>query len=249
MSWLWLWTDILDSEKIAELDDPTFRGWIMILACAKRNDAAGDLPPLKKLAYWCRRPESIVKGWLLILVDHGLIDRDDDSFSVHDWDQWQPRNPGPRPIPGGSGKAMSNADRQRRYRERQKSMRNDVTPPLHSPEENNREEERRERITLRNDNCLVMNNDVTLRYPPPPPLSSLPLDDLQQQCIDQATRLWGASNGDMIVGELLRTFSAEIVMESMDVHFEKFKQDLKPAYLRKTCEGKFRDNQRKKGSS
>jgi len=68
-------------------------------------------------------------------------------------------------------------------------------------------------------------------------------DSRQQQCVDQATRHWGASNGDVIIGELLRTFSPEIVMASMDVHFERFKNNLKPAYLRKTCEGKYRDQE------
>jgi len=239
MSWLWLWTDILDSEKIAELDDPTFRGWITLLACAKRHEAAGVLPPLKKLAYWCRRPESTVKCWVLILADHGLIDKEGDEFRVHDWEQWQPRIPGPRT----DGKAMSNAERQRAYRERQKTRRDSVTSPLHSPEDSNKEEERRVRITSRNDNCLVTDNELRNVTPPSPPLSSLPWDDRQQQCIDQATRHWGASNGDVIVGELLRTFSPEIVMASMDVHFERFKQELKPAYLRKTCEGKYRDQE------
>src|SRR5271166_1402368 len=235
MSWLWLWTDILDSEKIAELDDATIGGWILILAATKRFDENGLVPPIKKLSHWCRRPEMTVRAWVSKLLEVGLLEIQDSKTAVHDWLDWQPRSPGPRP----SGKAMSNTVRQRAWRERRKAERNGVTPPLHSPREYKRGEESIVRTPLRNE-IRNVRNSVT---PPPPPLSSLPWDDRQQQCIDQATRHWGASNGDVIVGELLRTFSPEIVMASMDVHFERFKQELKPAYLRKTCEGKYRDQE------
>ena len=44
MAWLCLWTDILDCPKLAELDDATIGGWILILAAVKRHDQAGLVP-------------------------------------------------------------------------------------------------------------------------------------------------------------------------------------------------------------
>ena len=82
---------------------------------------------------------------------------------------------------------------------------------------------------------------------PPPTFEINTFEWKKQQCIDQATRHWGASNGDVIVGELLRTFHPDIVMDAMDCCFEKFKHEFKPAYLRKCCEGKFRDHECKNG--
>ena len=238
MAWLCLWTDVLDCEKLAELDDTTFRGWILLLACAKRHDAAGALPSLKKLAYWCRYSEREVKAWLLELEDHGLLDRDGDEFSVHDWDHWQPRTPGRKP---GSEKPKTNAERQRLWRENHpRTAVTDVTPPLDSPKENNKKEERRSTLPLRNENVFVTNN-VT---PPQIDETTLIPNSIEWKifhCIKQGGEKWGASNGEAVVNDLLRTFDPDIVMEAMDQCWNRFQAELKPAYLRKCCEGKHKD--------
>ena len=56
MAWLCLWTDILDCPKLAELDDATIGGWILILAAVKRHDQAGLVPPVKRLIALVPRP-------------------------------------------------------------------------------------------------------------------------------------------------------------------------------------------------
>ncbi len=170
MAWLWLWTDILDSEKIADLDDSSFRGWVILLACAKRHESGGELPPLKKLAYWCRQKETIVRGWLSALEEAGFVEKNDGTYVMHDWDQWQARTPGRK----SGGKALSNAERQRRFREARRNAASTVTavtPPV-PPIENNRIEESIDRIPLRNERNFVTDNVTSIPTPPTPPISS-----------------------------------------------------------------------------
>ena len=68
-----------------------------------------------------------------------------------------------------------------------------------------------------------------------------------QDCIKQAGEKWGASNGEAVVNDLLRTFDPDIVMEAMDQCWNRFQAELKPAYLRKCCEGKHKDYVLKNG--
>ncbi len=246
MAWLWLWTDILDCSKLAELDDTTFRGWIMLLACAKRHDLDGCLPRLKDLAYWCRKDESAVKTWLLVLAEHQLVEREGDDFKIHDWHYWQPGRSGP--TSGVHGKAKTNAERQREYRQREREKRetderNVTEPPVTPITNNNRGEERREGITLRNDNSLVTNN-VTPNVTPSP---SPPLTPHQQECINQATEKWGASNGDMYIGEMLKVYHEDIVMECMDKYWDKHGQQFKPALFRGYCKTALNDQLTRNG--
>jgi Helix-turn-helix domain len=79
--------------------------------------------------------------------------------------------------------------------------------------------------------------------PDPPPGSRPPVwDARQQEVIDLATQRWGACNGDFIVGDLLRTYTAEIVMAAIDRHWDKVGPGLRPSLLRATCEGLFNDS-------
>ncbi len=243
MSWLWLWTDILDSEKVAELDDSSFRGWTLFLACAKRHDQEGVLPPIKKLSYWCRQTETTVRGWLSALEESEFIEKNEDTYTMHDWDHWQARTPGRKPLDQMGGKALSNAQRQRRYREAH--PRNVTLPSALPVTENNREEESRERITLRNENYSVTNNVIPSVTLPPVPISPPVWNDHQQQCIEQATTKWGASNGDIFVGELLGIFHEDVVMEAMDAYWDKNGRDFRPRLLRGFCQTAFKDKQKK----
>ena len=68
-----------------------------------------------------------------------------------------------------------------------------------------------------------------------------PWDPAQQEVIDLAGQRWGASNGDCIVGDLLRTYSAELVMEAIDRHWSKVGPALRPALLMATCRGMLAD--------
>jgi len=85
---------------------------------------------------------------------------------------------------------------------------------------------------------------------PAAPPSSLPgWDDKQRQVIDLATSRWGASNGDFIVGDLLRGYWAELVMEAIDRHFAKVGPAIKPALLMATCRGMLADGWKPEGPS
>lgn len=130
MPWLRLWTDILDSEKVADLDDSTYRGWTFILLGAKRHDKNGLLPPMKRLAYWLRRPEEVVKAWTETLVSVGLLEETPNGLCVHDWPMWQP------------DKDATGAKRQRAYRERKKSPSGLPRPETETETETEREQSR-----------------------------------------------------------------------------------------------------------
>lgn len=75
----------------------------------------------------------------------------------------------------------------------------------------------------------------------PPKSAPTSWDARQQEVIDLATVRWGASCGDSVVGDLLRTYSAEIVMAAIDSHWDRDGQRLKPAYLRAICQRLFND--------
>ena len=66
-------------------------------------------------------------------------------------------------------------------------------------------------------------------------------DSQQQEVIELATQRWGSSNGDYFVGDLLRTYSAELVMEAIDRHWDKVGPGIRPPLLRATCVGMFAD--------
>lgn len=124
MRYLKLWECILDSEKIQKLDDATFKSWIFLLVSAKRHDANGDLPELGTLAFWCRKPEKIIRKWIDLSASSGLIEWNGSCWHVHDWEFWQaPYDPTAK-------------TRMQRYRERRNSPvtdRNDtrnVTVPV-----------------------------------------------------------------------------------------------------------------------
>ncbi len=240
MQFVPLWDSILDNPKMYKLGPERLGRWIyMLLAAQKHDQCEGTLPDLETLAFWLRLPETTVQEWLEDLARSKLIDWKDKKYSVHDWSHWRCR--------GDFGAAV----RMKRMRERRKNEKDSedtsvlrnavtsrVTPPVtsHVPPEKKSKAEASKASALEESPLPLDEKSLA-------PNPGGALDTRQQQCIDQAIRHWGASNGDVIVGELLRTFSPEIVMESMDMCFEKFKQDLKPAYLRKTCEGKYRDSQ------
>ena len=71
--------------------------------------------------------------------------------------------------------------------------------------------------------------------------NSPPWDSHQKECIDLAAQRWGASNGDYHIGDLLRTYTAELVMEAMDRHFAKVGPAIRPALLIATCRGMLAD--------
>ena len=230
MPWLRFWTDILDSEKIAELDDATYRGWTLILIAAKKHDQDGLLPPLKRIAYWTRRTETEVKKWIETLKRAGLIDAGKDGPRVHDWDYWQ------------EPKDRTNARRQKEFRVRKKGSLD--SPKTESETENRgRADETVTPLPLRPRYAPVTpplrNDPVTASNAVTHPLPAQ--SEAETSLISLAAERWGASSGDAVVADLLRTFEPGIVGAAMDRHYDKHKTNLKPALLRGTCQGMVSD--------
>jgi hypothetical protein len=90
MPWFRLYDNILDNDKLAELPPQTFMWWVRMLAAASRFDwGCGSLPPLRKLAFWCRSGENEVGMAREDLAEAGLLDRDGEEYRIHDWAHWQ----------------------------------------------------------------------------------------------------------------------------------------------------------------
>jgi len=131
--WLKLWIDIFDNEKIMMLSAEDFQRWVYALVAAKKHNDNGVLPPIERLAFWWRTDIKRCQYDVETLLKRGLIDKVPGGiggvrFRMHDWEKWQ----------GSSD--TSNAERQKRYRERKRESRN-VTPITRNALEEEREEE------------------------------------------------------------------------------------------------------------
>ena len=111
--WVKLWIDILSDYKISTLSDSAFRVFIECLALAGEHgngDNEGLLPDIKQMAWRLRRQEADLIAVLDVLVIAGLVDKHNNEYKVTAFSKRQT--------------ALSNAERQKLYRERQKSNAN-----------------------------------------------------------------------------------------------------------------------------
>ena len=111
--WVKLWIDILSDYKISTLSDSAFRVFIECLALAGEHgngDNEGLLPDIKQMAWRLRRQEEDLIALLDVLVIAGLVDKHNNEYKVTAFSKRQT--------------ALSNAERQKLYRERQKSNAN-----------------------------------------------------------------------------------------------------------------------------
>lgn len=224
MPWLRLWTDILDNPDLHELSDATCWGWTLMLAAAKRNDMDGALPSIKTLAHWMRKPRNTVLGWIDELKEVGLLEERKGTVYVHGWERWQ------------SYKDWTNAERQARHKAKKKAL---SALSKEKEEKEEREGERNEKTVTSNGGNAVTTPLPPVTAPSPPPSLRSADTPEDRRAIEIATARWGASSGDSVVGDLLRTYEPGLVLEAMDQHFDKHKYNLKPALLRGACEGKF----------
>jgi len=114
--WVKLWIDILSDYKISTLSDSAFRVFIECLALAGEHgngDNEGLLPDIKQMAWRLRRQEKDLIALLDVLVIAGLVDKHNNEYKVTAFSKRQ--------------SALSNAERQKLYRERQKSNLNNNT--------------------------------------------------------------------------------------------------------------------------
>lgn len=110
--WLRLYVDLIDSEKIQTLPPEDFRLLINLWCLAKECD--GVLPSPARIAWRLRDVTGDVTVALQRLVRDGLLDEKDGVLTPHDWAEHQYEHSGSR-------------DRMRKYRERQRSEKKEVT--------------------------------------------------------------------------------------------------------------------------
>jgi hypothetical protein len=90
VSWLRLYTDILDDANIITLESRFFRTWVLSMLSVKRNHRnPGFLPEFKQWALDVKLRPDLAKQHLDVLVESGLIDRTDSGLRHHNWDNWQ----------------------------------------------------------------------------------------------------------------------------------------------------------------
>lgn len=148
-----LHTEVLNSRKIQTLPPSLAIPWINFLLLSRLN--GGVLPDIVDIAFRLHTDQATVAAWLLALKKLRLIDQQGErgDYVMHDWEDWNP------PIPAD----RTNAERQRRWREKQR--RNGVTdfspePPLE--EKTKQMKVMNERVTpLRNETVTPLRNAVT----------------------------------------------------------------------------------------
>jgi len=114
--WLRIDEDCIHNPKILKLPEALRWQWVALLCIASKND--GVLPPIDDIALCLRVPEAKAAEFITKLVKARLIDRDGDVFVPHNWNKRQFKTDGSDPT---------NAQRQKRYRERHRNDSNGVT--------------------------------------------------------------------------------------------------------------------------
>lgn len=124
MSWLRLYTDILNDPKVQRLEPALFKAWINLLCLAKEHD--GKLPSIPDIAFALREQEETVAMWLGALMTKGLIDQTEENLEPHNWNSRQ-------------FKSDASAERTQKWREKKRDVSTDkpcdnvvtsqVTPP------------------------------------------------------------------------------------------------------------------------
>lgn len=83
--WFKMWIGSTRHEKVAQLDDRTFRAWVELLDGAAQQTVRGRYASVRAAAAVIRRPVGVINR----LVAVGLIDERDDGIWMHDWQDWQ----------------------------------------------------------------------------------------------------------------------------------------------------------------
>lgn len=120
--WFRFYTGVVDDPKAQMLSPEMFKHWVNVLCIAAQHD--GELPTIAVTAFTLRLAEPKAAGILAKLHAAGLLDKTEKSFEPHNWAGRQYKH----------DKAdATNADRQKRYRERHRNADNNddsngVTP-------------------------------------------------------------------------------------------------------------------------
>jgi hypothetical protein len=105
--WFRLYHGVLDDPKVQRLPEKLFKAWINLLCLASRH--GGTLPPVGDIAFALRVSAGEAAKIIQALVAAALIDRDGETFRIHNWDKRQFQSDG------------SSAERSRRFRARHRN--------------------------------------------------------------------------------------------------------------------------------
>lgn len=112
MTWLRLYTSILNDLKVQRLPEKAFKGWINLLCLAKEND--GVLPDAESIEFALRMQPDEVSELIAILTENGLLDKTKQGICPHNWN-------------GRQYVSDVSTERVKRHRKRKRNV--SVTPP------------------------------------------------------------------------------------------------------------------------
>lgn len=126
MSWFRIHTSLLHNRKVQSLDPKIFKYLVNLWCLAKEGN--GTIPTVSDIAFHLR----IAAGRALQVVSeleiHGLLVRNENgTFHPHDWDEHQYTEDYLESDKAQENARKSNAERQRRFRERNVTNGQDVT--------------------------------------------------------------------------------------------------------------------------
>lgn len=160
--WFKFYDDVLYDPKVQRLPKDVAWNWVNILCLASKG--SGKLPPISDIAFALRITDREADALIETLLSAGLLDDIGGAMCPHNWHERQ-------------GTVDTNAERQRRFRERRKAtvtdnvtrnvtvtdVRNGVTP-LEKKREEKIREERGERARALISPKLIFPDDGSIHY-------------------------------------------------------------------------------------
>lgn len=128
--WFRFYNDAVNDPKVQRLSGELFKAWVNVLCLASKN--GGKLPTLTDLAFILRVPEDRALAHIEALSAEGLLDQVEGEYSPHNWNGRQYQS---------DHVDSTNADRQRRFRDRKRNGVTSVTVTALDTEQNRPESE------------------------------------------------------------------------------------------------------------
>lgn len=110
--WFRFYDTVLDDPKVQRLDPILFKAWVNILCLASKK--RGVLPSISDIAFALRMPEETTDAIIQSLMSSGLLEDCGGQLMPHNWHSRQYADP-------------TNAERQKRFRDKQKAGNASVT--------------------------------------------------------------------------------------------------------------------------
>jgi len=157
--WFRFYDRALDDPKVQRLAPDVFKGWVNVLCLASRND--GKLPSVPDIAFALRITDREADSLITALMGAGLLEDSGEKMVPHKWNELQFQG----------DKDPTNAERQRRFREKNRNDSVTRYAPVtsHPPEQiqiQNRTDEMRAKTRDLIPSKLVFPSDGSIEYTP-----------------------------------------------------------------------------------